>query len=116
MTREFTEEENRAWRAQQPQKTLTSRTNTVPGKSKQRSLRADLIEAGGWYGAAAVLLAYALVSFNAISPHGWIYQLLNFTGAVGVLIISYMKHARQPALLNFVWAVIALVALIQLAI
>jgi hypothetical protein len=74
-----------------------------------------LIEAGGWYGAAAVLLAYALVSFDIISPHGWIYQLLNFTGAVGVLIISYMKHAKQPALLNFVWAVIALVALIQLA-
>ena len=87
----------------------------MPAKSKSNSLRSNLIEAGGWYGAAAVLLAYALVSFNIISPHGWIYQLLNFTGAVGVLIISYMKHARQPALLNFVWAMIALVALIQLA-
>lgn len=84
-------------------------------KPKPNSVRANLIEAGGWYGAAAVLLAYALVSFNVISPHGWIYQLLNFTGAVGVLIISYMKRAKQPALLNFVWAVIALVALIQLA-
>lgn len=83
-------------------------------KQKNQSWHANLIEAGGWYGAAAVLLAYALVSFNAISPHGWIYQLLNFTGAVGVLIISYMKRARQPALLNFVWAVIALVALVQL--
>jgi len=82
---------------------------------KRNSSRQILIEAGGWYGAAAVLLAYALVSFNIISPHGWIYQLLNFTGAVGVLIISYMKRAKQPALLNFVWAVIALVALIQLA-
>lgn len=88
----------------------------MPIKSKTNNLRANLIETAGWYGAAAVLLAYALVSFNIISPHGWIYQLLNFTGAVGVLIISYMKHARQPALLNFVWAVIALVALIQLAI
>lgn len=88
----------------------------MPIKSKTNNLRANLIETAGWYGAAAVLLAYTLVSFNIISPHGWIYQLLNFTGAVGVLIISYMKHARQPALLNFVWAVIALVALIQLAI
>lgn len=87
----------------------------MPTTPKTNSLQATLIEAGGWYGAAAVLLAYALVSFNIISPHGWIYQLLNFTGAVGVLIISYMKRAKQPALLNFVWAVIALVALIQLA-
>lgn len=83
---------------------------------KKQILRANLIEVGGWYGAAAVLLAYALVSFNVISPHGWIYQLLNFTGAVGVLIISYMRRAKQPALLNFVWAVIAFVALVQLAV
>ena len=91
-----------------------SRKSIKEGNAKQRSLRANLVEVGGWYGAAAVLLAYALVSFDIISPQGWIYQLLNFTGAVGVLIISYMKRAKQPALLNFVWAVIALVALIQL--
>lgn len=83
---------------------------------KNQSWRTNLIEALGWYGAAAVLLAYALISFNVISPHGWAYQLLNFTGAVGVLVISYMKHAKQPALLNFVWAIIALIALVQLAI
>ena len=91
-----------------------SRKSIKERDAKQRSLRANLVEVGGWYGAAAVLLAYALVSFDIISPQGWIYQLLNFTGAVGVLIISYMKRAKQPALLNFVWAVIALVALIQL--
>jgi len=85
-------------------------------KSKRVNLQSTLIEAAGWYGAVAVLLAYTLVSFNVISPHGWTYQLLNFTGAVGVLIISYMKHAKQPALLNFVWAIIAFVALVQLAI
>lgn len=91
-----------------------SRKSIKERDAKQRSLRANLVEVGGWYGAAAVLLAYALVSFDIISPQGWIYQLLNFTGAVGVLIISYMKRAKQPALLNFVWAVIALVALIEL--
>jgi hypothetical protein len=75
-----------------------------------------LSEFFGWYGAAAILLAYALVSFNVISPHGWAYQLLNLTGALGVLVISYTKRARQPALLNFVWAAIAFVALIGLTI
>jgi hypothetical protein len=80
-------------------------------KNDKRSKLADL---GGWYGAGAILLAYILVSFNVISPQGWAYQLLNFTGAVGVLVISYAKRARQPALLNLVWAVIALAALIGL--
>ena len=80
-----------------------------------KSKRPKLTEAAGWYGVAAILLAYVLVSFNIISAQSWEYQLLNFTGASGVLVISYMKQARQPALLNLVWAVIALAALIGLA-
>jgi chromate transport protein ChrA len=88
----------------------------MKAKPRKNNIYKVTIEIAGWYGAAAVLLAYTLVSFNIISSHSWTYQLLNFTGAVGVLIISYMKRAKQPALLNFVWAVIALVALIQLAV
>lgn len=87
-------------------------------KAKPRRINPYKIitEAAGWYGAAAVLLAYTLVSFNVISSHSWTYQLLNFTGAVGVLIISYIKRAKQPALLNVVWAIIAFIALVKLAI
>lgn len=80
-----------------------------------KSKRPKLIEAAGWYGVTAILLAYVLVSFNIVSAQSWEYQLLNFTGASGVLVISYMKQARQPALLNLVWAVIALATLIGLA-
>jgi len=88
----------------------------MPKKSKQNNPHSNLIEIAGWYGMSAILLAYAFVSFSIISPHGWIYQLLNFTGAVGVLAVSYTKHAKQPALLNLVWAIVALLALFQLAI
>lgn len=84
--------------------------------SAQPSLSNRLSEILGWYGAVAILAAYGLVSFNVISPQGWLYQLLNLTGALGVLVISYQKRARQPALLNLVWAVVALVALIGLAV
>lgn len=73
-----------------------------------------VFEIFGWYGAAAILSAYALVSFNAIPADGWVYQLLNLTGAIGVMIISFIKQARQPALLNLVWALVALIALISL--
>jgi hypothetical protein len=78
--------------------------------------RLEVREIVGWYGAAAILLAYVLVSFSVISPQGWAYQLLNLTGALGVLVISYTKRAHQPALLNLVWAVIAFVAIIGLVI
>jgi hypothetical protein len=37
----------------------------------------------GWYGTAAILLAYALVSFNFLSASSIIYQVINFTGAGG---------------------------------
>jgi hypothetical protein len=68
----------------------------------------------GWYGAVAILLAYALVSFKAISSQSYMYQLLNLTGALGISAVSFAKKAKQPALLNVVWAVVAFVAIIGL--
>lgn len=45
--------------------------------------RESIDEIIGWYGMGAILLAYALVSFNFLSVSSTIYQLLNFTGAAG---------------------------------
>lgn len=70
----------------------------------------------GWYGTAAILLAYSLVSFNLLSSSGVFYQVLNFTGAGGVAYISFKKQARQPAVLNIVWAIIALIAIVRVMI
>lgn len=63
----------------------------------------------GWYGAFAVLLAYILVNFQVLEPTSIIYLLLNLTGALGILVISYVDNAYQPAVLNLIWALIALV-------
>jgi hypothetical protein len=73
-------------------------------------------EVVGWYGAIAIVLAYALVSFNAIPADGWIFQLLNLTGAIGIIVISLIKGVRQSVALNTFWAVIAVIALIRLII
>ncbi len=61
----------------------------------------------GWYGTFAIVLAYALVSFGIISSLSFIYQILNGTGALGIVYISFKKKAYQPGVLNIVWAVIA---------
>ena len=68
----------------------------------------------GWYGTVAIILAYALVSFYFIGSNSIIYQLLNFTGAAGIVIISLSKKVYQPAALNTMWAIIALIALARI--
>ena len=65
----------------------------------------------GWYGTVAIVLAYALVSFYVIGSNNIVYQLLNFTGALGIILISVSKKTYQPAALNMMWAIIALIAL-----
>lgn len=73
-----------------------------------------LEEAIGWYGAVAIVGAYALTSFGVVSPQTALYQALNATGALGIVYISFKKEAYQPGALNVIWAVIAIVALIRL--
>ena len=73
-----------------------------------------LLEIFGWYGAVAILLAFALVSFGILSPRSLDFQLLNLTGAAGIVAISYSKKDYQPAALNLVWAVVAIIALISI--
>ncbi len=68
-----------------------------------------LVELCGWYGMAAILLAYALVSFSAISATSLTYQILNGTGALGIVLISLRRKAYQPAVLNLIWFLIAIV-------
>lgn len=71
-------------------------------------------EIAGWYGILAILLAYILVSFKITTPDGYAYQLLNLTGALGVIIISVVKRLQQTVVLNAIWLIIALVALSRL--
>ncbi len=71
-------------------------------------------ESIGWYGTCAIVLAYALLSFDFLSPSTFLYQILNGTGALGIVYISFKKKAYQPGFLNVIWAVIALIAIIRL--
>ena len=70
----------------------------------------------GWYGAIAIILAYALLSFNIIVSKSIVYQLLNATGAIGIVYISFKKKAYQPGVLNIIWTIIAIVAIIRILI
>lgn len=73
-----------------------------------------LIEVLGWYGTVAIVGAYALVSFSMLSADSLVYQMLNGTGAIGIVAVSMHKRAYQPAVLNAIWTCIAAIAIVNL--
>ncbi len=77
-------------------------------------MRHTAISLLGWYGVLAILVAYLLISFNALTPTSAAYQMLNLTGALGIIVETIGKKDYQPMALNVIWALVALVALIQL--
>ena len=72
------------------------------------------LEAYGWYGTVAIITAYTLVSFSFVSADSYWYQILNATGALGIVFISLHKKAYQPAALNVIWTLIALIAIARM--
>jgi hypothetical protein len=72
------------------------------------------LELFGWYGAAAIVAGYMLVSFSILEPTSLWFQLLNATGALGVLSISFYERSYQPGVLNTVWMLIAIVAIFNI--
>ena len=73
-----------------------------------------LVDIYGWCGMTAIVVAYALVSFSVIKPEGLTYQILNGAGALGIVLISFVKRAYQPAILNLIWTIIAAVAIVKI--
>ena len=57
--------------------------------------KGSIAELCGWYGMLSIIGAYALVSFEAVRPDGLPYQLLNLSGAIGLLVISIAKRVKQ---------------------
>ena len=62
----------------------------------------------------AIMLAYAGVSMGLMGGRGLVFQLINLTGAAGLMTISWIKRVRQNVILNVFWAAIAIVALVRL--
>jgi hypothetical protein len=70
-----------------------------------------LVDLAGWAGAAALLLAYGMVSSGRLSGRSPAFQLLNLAGAVGLMANGVWHGAWPSAALNAVWLVIGAHAL-----
>ena len=67
----------------------------------------------GWIGSAEVIAAYGLNSYQKIRSDSRVFQMLNLTG--GILLIIYTVHynAYASAVINIVWVVIAVGAILR---
>lgn len=70
-----------------------------------------LIELYGWYGVLAILSAYVLQNFFVLSGHSYLYQVLNLTGALGIISVSLQDKEYQEVVLNIIWATVALIGI-----
>ena len=72
------------------------------------------LEAIGWYGPIAFIVGFALVSFGVIDGRSYAFQILNLTGGISLALISFAKKAYQPAVLNVILSLIAVVTIFSL--
>jgi hypothetical protein len=73
-----------------------------------------LAETAGWVGAISVLVAYVLVLNGVIDGDGFWNAFLNLVGAIGIITIAIIKKVVQSIVLNIIWAVIAVVAIVNI--
>ncbi len=67
----------------------------------------------GWLGAAAYLIAYALVSTKKLAGDAPLFQGLNLIGGVTLVANSAYYRVWPSVAVNAAWAVIALVVLVR---
>lgn len=73
-----------------------------------------LIELAGWGGAGLLLLAYALLSAERLKSSSKQYQMLNLIGSAGLIANTLYYGAYPSAMVNLVWAGIAVYAMARL--
>jgi hypothetical protein len=70
-----------------------------------------LIDILGWIGSLEVIAAYGLNSFQRLKSDSLTFQLLNFTGAIFLIVNTVYYGAYPSTFINIVWVLIAIPAL-----
>ena len=65
-------------------------------------------DAIGWVGAAALLVAYAMVSHKKLEGDSATYQLLNISGSLLLAANTIFYGSYPSTFVNLIWAAIAI--------
>ena len=68
-----------------------------------------------WVGVFFITGAYLLLSLGIIDASLW-FQIPTLVGSLIVAVVSWLRKDRQPAILNFIFAAIAIIAIFRLLI
>jgi hypothetical protein len=72
------------------------------------------VEVLGWIGAVEVIIAYALNSNGRMKSDSVVFQVLNLTGAIFLIINTWFNAAYPSMVINVIWTGIAVAALIRI--
>ncbi len=75
--------------------------------------RRYFVECIGWTGAIFSLSAYSLNSLNFILSQSKEYLIMNIVGCFFLIIYTYYKKAYANSVLNSIWLLMTVVALIK---
>jgi len=75
--------------------------------------RKNFIEVIGWSGALASLSAFSLNSMNVIGSQSIQYLVLNILGCGFLIVYAFSKKAHASWVLNSIWLLMTIVALIR---
>ena len=67
----------------------------------------------GWVGAAALLIAYAMVSPRKLEGDSATYQLLNISGSILLAANTIFYGSYPSTFVNLIWAAIAIVSIVM---
>jgi thiol:disulfide interchange protein len=68
----------------------------------------------GWFGFVLIVSAYLLITIKLVEVSSIAYHMMNFVGASCMIVNAKHKGARPLLWLNIVWALVAIVGLLQL--
>jgi len=68
-------------------------------------------DAIGWVGAAALLVAYAMVSHKKLEGDSATYQFLNISGSILLAVNTIFYGSYPSTFVNVIWAGIAVFAI-----
>jgi hypothetical protein len=72
------------------------------------------IDVFGWIGSAEVVIAYAMNSYQRMRSDSPVYQWLNLSGSIFLMINTAWYGAYPSAMVNVVWLFIAMSSLIKI--
>ena len=72
-----------------------------------------VIDVIGWLGAAALLVAYGLVSAKRLDGDSMMFQFLNLVGAIFLIINTAYYGAYPSTFVNVVWIGIAVATILH---